>query len=1234
MDGRRTYLDTLNAGRQRRATSSLDELSRSLERLSERLGQREASGHGSQPQGRSGAPWANPQERGPMPSPTAAAANPLAWREEPVVPREDPQTVASARLAAEVKSLRDEFRYQMSAGLQHEFDTLRKDISHAYANSGADASTQIAGELEHISDSIRALSSRSDDRGISLLRLDIEQLRSELDGLARDDSVRSLDHRWEQFDQRWNELEHRIDARQPDPALELLGDRLLQITEAVNNLPESLSLKSLEDKVRTLAGAVDHFAQQDGRAPQLFSAIEQRLDEISRAIVASATAPQPASIDPETVDRIESRISQLAYQLDSFANSGPSVEILDRLNALSLRMDDVARQAEVPAQSVELLASQIAMIVDRIDSGSMLPDADEIMRGLENRFDQLAGLMEQRQDTALESSHTAFRDLEARLHDVISKLDERPDAAFAESANLMHSIDERLADFSHRLDVNREDLLDKSSVRELEAKIDTIASRFENAPSDFPQVDSAAISNLEAQIAGLSAFLSKPVDPSPAVNALSPRLEEMEKAIRGNRDMVIDAARQAAEDVARSFSGSKTDTSAVEGLSHDLKTLETLTKRSDDRNSKTFEAIHDTLLKIVDRLSSIETGAASSEPAKMSVKEAPSIVPTDMVSPDETEDQPAPMIEAVSELAAMPAEETSEASEAPKRRSMLSGLSRVIGSKKKSKAEPVEAAEEDRPSVEAPTVALDEPLDPKVANRPMQPGSGAPDLSRIMKRVREERAQQQAPVRREEDAGKSDFIAAARRAAQAAAAEAEVLKRHSDIGGSAEGFKLGDLLKARRKPILMGAAAVMIALAGLQLGKAFLSDDKVVAGGNATNPPAETVEAPAQATGTVKPAETVHSGELDTPIAEPATAQAAVPEEMDLPPLDAESTASDLSAIDEETGGEANITAEASAPPAPAPDGTSATTTASVPPRDSAPAAMATTLPEPVVALPTIPADAGPIALREAAEAGDPKALFEIAARYSEGRGTKADNATAAEWYERAAELGLAPAQYRIGNMLEKGIGVPRDLVKAKTWYQLAAEQGNASAMHNLAVLYAMGADGTVDNESAARWFNKAADLGVKDSQFNLGILNAKGVGMPQNLEESYKWFALVAEAGDRDAAAKRDEIANSLRPEQLANARAAAKLWKPLPVDTVANVVDVPDEWRESHEKTASVDTGKAIKTIQMILAKNGYDVGSPDGLMGAKTRKAIIAFQKDSGIPADGQVTERLVQELLARK
>ena len=89
------------------------------------------------------------------------------------------------------------------------------------------------------------------------------------------------------------------------------------------------------------------------------------------------------------------------------------------------------------------------------------------------------------------------------------------------------------------------------------------------------------------------------------------------------------------------------------------------------------------------------------------------------------------------------------------------------------------------PNVDMPSVDLDEPLDPKLANRPLEPGSGAPDLNAIMKRVRDERGQ---PARHSDgDAAKSDFIAAARRAAQAAAAEADALKRQSDHEGPGEG---------------------------------------------------------------------------------------------------------------------------------------------------------------------------------------------------------------------------------------------------------------------------------------------------------------------------------------------------------------------------------------------------------------------------------------------------------------
>ncbi len=165
------------------------------------------------------------------------------------------------------------------------------------------------------------------------------------------------------------------------------------------------------------------------------------------------------------------------------------------------------------------------------------------------------------------------------------------------------------------------------------------------------------------------------------------------------------------------------------------------------------------------------------------------------------------------------------------------------------------------------------------------------------------------------------------------------------------------------------------------------------------------------------------------------------------------------------------------------------------------------------------------------------------------------------------------------------------------------------------------------------RWFKQAADFGVKDSQFNLGILAAKGAGMPQNLEESYKWFALVAKGGDRDAATKRDEIAKSLRPEQLKKARATVELWKAKEPNAEANSADIPESWQESAGQTAGVDMKKAIRNVQGILNKNGYDAGPADGVMGERTKIAIKAFQKDSGLQPTGNVDKALVEALLAK-
>lgn len=280
-----------------------------------------------------------------------------------------------------------------------------------------------------------------------------------------------------------------------------------------------------------------------------------------------------------------------------------------------------------------------------------------------------------------------------------------------------------------------------------------------------------------------------------------------------------------------------------------------------------------------------------------------------------------------------------------------------------------------------------------------------------------------------------------------------------------------------------------------------------------------------------------------------------------------------------------------------------------------------------------VPSEITPPSLSIAAKNGDPVALFEIGARYTEGRGVKNDFAEAAKWYRLAADKGFAPAQYRLANFLEKGTGVAPNIGEAKRYYEMAANAGNASAMHNLAVIYASGKDGAQDYAKAVEWFGKAADYGISDSQFNLAILSARGNGTSPDLVTSYKWFAIAAKGGDTDAAQKRDEVANALKPEELERARAEVDLWKAKEMDPDANSVNTPDEWAGKGLKTASVDMKKAIRNIQAILNKNGYDAGTPDGVMGAKTVSAIKAFQTSIGDQPTGQVTDKLVTELLAR-
>ncbi len=1191
MNTRRSYLDTLNTGRQRRPEPTFEDLDRTLAAL---------EGRGDRPaQPRRAESAASREERyRAMPSAARAGSyasdlKALAQEMDRARRQEDGLTSAS-RIATELKSMRDEMRQQMTNGLKREFDALRQDLQRLAAAKPAVGADELGVEFERLSDAVRNLAERSDDRSVNMLRLELEQVKGALDSLAREDTLKSVGRRWDEFDRKFSSLETKVG----EPGIKALSAQLDRINETVSGLPESLSMRSLDERLRVLANSVEHFAAQYANAmPEAFALIEQRLDEISRAIVASSTSQRMANFDPEPFQRIEARVTSLARQIDELMDERPSGEVLDRLSLLSERVDQIAQRVDIPEAIVERLGSQIAHISDRLESTSQ-PSTELIFRGLEDRFSDLAAVLERRQGDAAAEGHQLFRDLERRLDQVAQRIDERQATTPSYDAELIEAIERRFGDLTARLQGSTGG--DRQAIVGLETRLDDISRQLDQAARRVDAIDPDLVRNLEQQVAALSAHLTRPGAPLPEFEDLGPRLDHIERSLAGNRDAIVEAARRAAQE-AVSATHAGTGDGALVAFSAELKAIEAMTRRSDERNAKTFEAIHEMLLKVVDRLGSLEqSGAAPRAPAR------PAAPATPAVDSDEAERV---MARATGRTAASPARSPADAAAAAAnhalgetkaavaepegKRNMLSGLTRAFRREKEPQTQ--------EPIAEAPVepeLRLDEPLDPRLANQPLEPGSGAPDLSAIVRRVRDETGNPTSA-----EAAKSDFIAAARRAAQAAAAEAQTSKRGSDLSSAGAKLKLGGLMKNRRKGVLMAATALIVVFGAWQLGRAFIGGD---------------TDADFQMTETTEQAEPVMLSEVMEPraAAEQAeqTAEAEPTEVAD--PAEAPAVRIADSASTQPV--------QAAALPA----------SAVVPmPNDPAPA----TFVDPVVATGSTlaPAEAGPVALREAADGGDPKAMFEIGSRYAEGRGVKANMATASQWYGRSAELGYAPAQYRMGNFFEKGTGVDRDPAAAMTWYDKAAKQGNASAMHNLAVLHAMGAAGAPDNDAAARWFQEAADLGITDSQYNLGILAAKGAGVAQNLEESYKWFALVARTGDRDAATKRDEVAKALRPEQLAKAKAATELWKPRGVDPETNVVDIPEEWSEGDTPTASVaDMKAAVRNIQAILNKNGYDAGGADGLMGAKTKNAIKAFQADNGMTADGQVTEALVKALLARQ
>ncbi len=897
----------------------------------------------------------------------------------------------------------------------------------------------------------------------------------------------------------FSELNERIDglARQLSQVARLTAERAKP------------SERPSEDGLRHLAslvGKLDRKLEQvitDSRSAQ--HAVERRVEAVGRAVADLKREQPQQAASRGALDQALAEIGERQRALDG--HSSPALTGSEPLPR--------ARTQEFSA-----LEQQLREINRRIENIARPCGVDKAIDGLRDDLAEIGAML---QDVMPRKSVEALEQATRKLAD---RLDGGREAGVDASA--LASVEKSLAELREAVrGLGKIDTLSNldHALQELSRKVDGIAQKSEQ-PAALRGIESAlaamrssvshvasndALAKLSHEVRALAAKLDRTAS---AVNgetlatlemriaALSDALHARNQAGQGvpaELKALLEALAVKIERVQLTAQGD--DTGA---LSRELGEL----KQSEKKTRESLEVVHGTLGHVVDRLAMIETDMRSNARARSRG--------------------------AKTKTAGTQSEIHESASQASHAATELP----VHASENEAQAATGARAVETFP-------APDHPLEPGTGRMPESPAERIAASEAALEEVRT------APV--PEPVGKSDFIAAARRAAQTAArqtASKHTSTRANDIASAA-----GKLAKrvGKLRALIAGTSAILLVLGSLELARTLLSSSPDGEGGA---PAARTTLAQTEAATPASEPERVPvipnvnrdvaSSERDPAASEPPTLPTGVASRpaslIDLP---------------------LEIARQASTGMHPTRTEPPAEVTGSIPPAVSAPAAGTAAAPLNVPTAPSHAADSLPAGLganlRSAALKGEAAAEYEVAVRLAEGKGVPQNLSSAFEWFERAAKKGMAPAQFRLAGLYEKGLGVKKNLETARRYYSAAGEAGHAKALHNLAVLYAEGIDGRPDYQSAAKWFRKAAAYGVTDSQYNLAVLYARGIGVEQNLAEAYRWFALAARDGDAESARKRDELATHLDQRSLQAALQATQTFVPQQQPEAAVLVKTP---------------------------------------------------------------------------
>jgi TPR repeat protein len=177
---------------------------------------------------------------------------------------------------------------------------------------------------------------------------------------------------------------------------------------------------------------------------------------------------------------------------------------------------------------------------------------------------------------------------------------------------------------------------------------------------------------------------------------------------------------------------------------------------------------------------------------------------------------------------------------------------------------------------------------------------------------------------------------------------------------------------------------------------------------------------------------------------------------------------------------------------------------------------------------------------QKAAEAGDPRGIYQAALCRELGLGTPVDPEAARAGFEKAAEAGLAQAHLKLAEGL-----LATDPVKAAGLLEEALAGGLPLAANMLGRLYLQGAgELTADAGKARQALQKGAELVDPEALKNLAVMFRQGWGGPADPAEALKRYLAAREAGWQGLDTALTELEGELGPQAAREAAARAQAW------------------------------------------------------------------------------------------